>query len=89
MSTKSVTKAEFDQFVADYPRPLKRHLATIFEPPILQLCDETLGVWPEFVVASYSTLGGDPNDIWAEVPCNWAIREEMAGKQKAPPAGEG
>lgn len=73
---KSVTQAEHDAFIAAYPRPLKRGLLTICTPEILQHNDFTLGKWPESVVASYSTYGGDPTDIWAPVPGNWEILKE-------------
>jgi hypothetical protein len=50
---KPCTKAEFDAFVAAYPRPLDRDVTGICEPPMVSYNDFTLGVWPESMVAAY------------------------------------
>lgn len=55
---KAVTKEEFDAFIAQYPRPLTRHLTTICSPEQLSYNDWTLGIWPTSVVAYYFV--GDP-----------------------------
>lgn len=76
---KKVSKQEFDAFIASYPRQLERHLLRLTQPERLQFCDKSLGVWPEFVVADYATSGGNPADIWAQVPGNWQVRSDLLG----------
>jgi hypothetical protein len=48
---RKVNKEEFDKFVAEYPRPLERNVAAMYEPPLCSYNDSTLGEWPESVVA--------------------------------------
>lgn len=65
---KEVSSAEFDAFIAAYPRPLERHVLGMFEPPLLQFGDATLvddpearGTWQFCVVACYITAYDDEN----------------------------
>jgi hypothetical protein len=52
MSFKTVSKAEFDAFIAAYPRKLVRDVAAMYEPPLLTFNDFTLAPkWPQSVVA--------------------------------------
>jgi hypothetical protein len=76
MPLKKVTRAEHDAFLAAYPRKLERDVVRFFEPPLIQHNDFTLGKWPESVVASYWSAGGDPNNLYAPVPTNWRILKE-------------
>jgi hypothetical protein len=57
---ESCTKAEFDAFIAAYPRELTRKNIMVSDPPTVTFNDATLGGWPESMVASYS---GYPHDI--------------------------
>lgn len=51
---KKVTKAEFDAFIAAYPRKLVRNVSTICEPPNVNFNDfERAPYWPDSVVASF------------------------------------
>lgn len=46
-------------FLRNYPRPLISTVVTIVEPPCLVYCDETLGEYPNNIVAS-KVLGDKP-----------------------------
>ena len=60
---RQVTYAELLEFLSEYPRPLKRHLYTIGEPPQLQWGDFTLGEWPNCVVATSSS----ESEAWYQI----------------------
>lgn len=54
---KTVTRAEFEAFIAAYPRPLAKDIAGMFEPPLLTYNDfGERKKWTASVVASV-TLG--------------------------------
>jgi hypothetical protein len=60
---KPVSKAEFDAFIANYPRKLDRDVFGAFDPPLVTYNDFTLGDWPKSSVAKYLLIderGGDP-----------------------------
>lgn len=42
---KNVTKEEFDEFIASYPRQLERDVCGIYEPPIVSYNDLEIGWW--------------------------------------------
>ena len=88
MKLKSATKEEFDAFLAAYPRKLYSSVLTIVQPERMQFYDDTLGIWPEFVVASYWLWGADDNDIWAQVPGKWMIADTTPNQptNEEPPA---
>lgn len=49
---RQVSKVEFDAFVKNYPAPLERDVAAMFEPPLLTFNDfRRAPNWPESVVA--------------------------------------
>lgn len=61
---RQTTEAEFDAYVAEWPRPLRRQVWIAHEPPIICMCDDTLGRWPDSVVASfYYDNYLDPTDL--------------------------
>jgi hypothetical protein len=52
--TKRVTEEEFEKFIKEYPRPLKKDITGIFEPPLMTFNDFSLDpFWPGSVVAYY------------------------------------
>jgi hypothetical protein len=51
MSTREVTKSEFDAFLASYPNKLTTDICAICEPPIKSYNDFSLGKWPQSQVA--------------------------------------
>ena len=67
------TPEELKAFIDAYPRPLTPYISGIFDPPLYSFNDFTLGDYPESVVAMYRTCGGDPDDIWANVPSGHQI----------------
>lgn len=73
---KSVTKAEFFDFLSKYPRRVHRDTLTICMPEKIQYNDFSLGNWPYSVVAQYDLWGhnpDDPDDIWGKEPKNWMV----------------
>lgn len=55
---RDVTKTEFDEWLASYPRKLVRNVTTICDPPNVNFNDfERAPYWPDSVVASY--MAGD------------------------------
>jgi len=51
---KSVTRDEFDAFLAEYPNSLVRNVTTVCEPPNVNYNDfERAPYWPDSVVASH------------------------------------
>lgn len=75
---RSCSFDELRSFVASYPRPLEVDKTYISEPPLITYNDFSLGNWPDSVVASYHPFGGDPKDLWAEVPCGFRIASAPA-----------
>lgn len=83
---KEVTKEEFDNFIANYPRKLDYAVLTICSPEKGQYNDFTLGDWPKSVVASFNLWGHNPEDdkdIWGKEPCKYLVKEmQQITKQK-------
>jgi hypothetical protein len=61
------------EFVTNYPRKLVFHVTLICEPPMAGWYDFTLGPGLDGLVAKYYTEGGDPDDMYARVPCGFKI----------------
>jgi hypothetical protein len=68
---KTVTKEEFAQFLAAYPRPLDRDVSFISEPPVVTYNDFSLGDWPASIVARHTF-----EDISSHVACDWKVKEK-------------
>ena len=77
MTYVDATPEEFKAFIDAYPRPLTRSISGIYEPPLATFNDFTLGDYPESVVAMYRTCGGDPENIYANVPSGHQIAKEV------------
>jgi hypothetical protein len=58
---KQVSKEEFQEFLAKYPRKLEHDCSGIPEPPVDTYNDFSLGVWPESIVARISRDYLGPN----------------------------
>lgn len=63
---KPVNKAEFQKFIADYPRKLEVDICGICDPPFVTYNDFQLGKWPESVVAQTRAYDNDPNGYFYE-----------------------
>lgn len=63
---KQVTKQEFDEFIASYPRHLERDVCGICDPPAVSYNDWEIGWWSRSVVASTMIYSDDPKDLYYE-----------------------
>lgn len=63
---KNVTKQEFDEFIASYPRHLERDVCGICEPPIVTYNDWEIGWWARSVVANTMLYSDNPNNSYYE-----------------------
>lgn len=71
---KKVTKEEHEQFVVGYPNQLHKGVSTIYDPPVLEWNDFSLGDWPKSIVAAetleydHETCKDTPekNQYWIE-----------------------
>lgn len=59
---KNVTKQEFDEFIASYPRHLERDVCGIYEPPAVSYNDWEIGWWSRSIVASTMLYSDNPKD---------------------------
>lgn len=51
---RKVSKAEFDSFLSNYPKPLEHNACHISDPPTCSYNDFSNGkIWPESIVAKY------------------------------------
>jgi len=71
---KDCTKEELDAFVKAYPRKLVIDINRTCEPPFATYNDFTLGNWPDSTVAGYMAMGGNPDNIWDNVPSGFSLR---------------
>ena len=54
-----VSKADFDQYIKEYPKPLERDITHICEPPLMTFNDFSEGkVWPQSIVAKAQLYDG-------------------------------
>lgn len=72
MKTATCTKQQFDDFLAAYPRPLKRDAYFVCDPPFISYNDFELGNWPDSIVASHSF-----DDMQGKTPSGWAVATEL------------
>ena len=63
---KDVTKQEFDEFIASYPRHLERDVCGICEPPAVSYNDWEIGWWSRSVVANTMLYSDNPKDSYCE-----------------------
>lgn len=63
---KDVTKQEFDEFIASYPRHLARDVCGIYEPPVVSYNDWEIGWWSRSVVANTMLYSDDPKNSYYE-----------------------
>ena len=64
---KRVSKAEFEEFLRQYPRPLERDVFGACEPPAISYNDfELANRWPYSIVASTFAYMDNPNDYYYE-----------------------
>ena len=63
---KDVTKQEFDEFIASYPRHLERDVCGIYEPPVVSYNDLEIGWWSRSIVASTMLYSDDPKNSYYE-----------------------
>lgn len=63
---KDVTKQEFDEFIASYPRHLERDVCGIYEPPVVSYNDWEIGWWSRSVVANTMLYSDDPKNSYYE-----------------------
>ena len=63
---KQVTKQEFDEFIASYPRHLERDVCGICEPPAVSYNDWEIGWWSRSIVASTMLYSDNPKDSYYE-----------------------
>nr|DAF50325.1 MAG TPA: hypothetical protein [Siphoviridae sp. ctBCr48] len=63
---KDVTKQEFDEFIASYPRHLERDVCGICEPPAVSYNDWEIGWWSRSVVANTMLYSDDPKESYYE-----------------------
>ena len=63
---KDVTKQEFDEFIASYPRYLERDVCGICEPPAVTYNDWEIGWWSRSVVANTLLYDDNPNSFYYE-----------------------
>lgn len=65
-----VKKMEFDNFIKNYPRPLKVDVCGIYEPPLISYNDFSEGkVWSESVVAFTFLYETNPNNPYYVSDC--------------------
>lgn len=63
---KDVTKQEFDEFIASYPRHLERDVCGICESPAVSYNDWEIGWWSRSIVASTVLYSDDPKNLYYE-----------------------
>lgn len=63
---KDVTKQEFDEFIASYPRHLERDVCGIYEPPIVSYNDLEIGWWSRSVIANTMLYSDNPKNSYYE-----------------------
>lgn len=64
---KKVTREEFDDFLKNYPRSLKRNVCGISDPPSVTYNDfELANCWPYSVVARTWAYSDKPGDYFYE-----------------------
>lgn len=63
---KQVTKQEFDEFIASYPRHLERDVCGICDFPAISYNDWEIGWWSRSVVASTMMYSDDPKNLYYE-----------------------
>ena len=63
---KDVTKQEFDEFIASYPRHLERDVCCICDPPVVSYNDWEIGLWSRSIVASTMLYSDDPKNWYYE-----------------------
>lgn len=63
---KQVTKQEFDEFIASYPRHLERDVYGICEPPAVSYNDCEIGWWSRSIVASTMLYSDNPKNSYYE-----------------------
>ena len=63
---KDVTKQEFDEFIASYPRHLERDVCGICEPPAVSYNDWEIGWWSRSIVANTMLYSDNPKDSYYE-----------------------
>lgn len=63
---KQVTKQEFDEFIASYPRHLERDVCGICEPPAVSYNDCEIGWWSRSIVASTMLYSDNPKNSYYE-----------------------
>lgn len=63
---KNVTKEEFDEFIASYPRQLERDVCGICVPPAVTYNDWEIGWWSRSVVANTMLYSDNPKDLYYE-----------------------
>lgn len=63
---KQVTKQEFDEFIASYPRHLERDVCGICDFPAVSYNDWEIGWWSRSVVASTMMYSDDPKNLYYE-----------------------
>ena len=61
---KQVTKQEFDEFIASYPRHLECDVCGICEPPAVSYNDWEIGWWSRSIVASTMLYSDNPKDSY-------------------------
>lgn len=72
---RSCTEEEFEEFIWTYPRPLTREVSPIWGPQLVMFLDESLGQWPQNIVAWYTFLEVDPMKA-----CSWTIDESRVSE---------
>jgi hypothetical protein len=74
---KSVTREEFEAFIAIYPRPLERNVTTVCEPPCVSYNDFVRApYWPDSVVARYVADDAGPTSFRILDDINSAIDDD-------------
>lgn len=64
---KRVSKDEFERYLVNYPRKLKRDVCGICAPPSVSYNDfELANRWPYSIVASTFLYDDNPGDYWYE-----------------------
>ena len=62
---KRVTRQEFDEFIAKYPRPLRVDAYGVCDPPSVTYNDfELANRWPHSIVASTFAYDNDPKGYY-------------------------
>jgi len=82
ITSREVSQEEFNRFIAEYPHPLERNVARMFEPEQLSYNDFSDGKkWPESVVAFvvlYEAYPKDGQEPYRWKPNRYYIREDLA-----------